>query len=322
MPPKRGGGAPAPAPARGGAGFAAANPDDDDDDVVVLAPPPPPAPRPAPAAAQGGGAEPNPQRTRREQFADIARSRAEFFAHGGGIGRAEPTSEDRAAAARAASRAAAAARGGGAAAAQDDDDEVDVVEEEEEESVAASASSSSAAGVRRRGASASGGWVGPFATATELMRNRDAALRAREEDLASDGLRPPRRRTLGPTGEASSSSSSSSSGLHPEDAEEGKGVDSARARGVRPSAYRPVWKPARPLPKYGDAAAAAAVDDDDREEDKEEESPGKGAAAGGRTPKTPAPARRAIAVAGPSGVRLGVPSLAALCIEKLTLYMK
>lgn len=286
---------------------------------------------------------------RREQFAEIARQRAEHFARGGAGNYGRPGARSSATSARNVSStvAAAPARPSGNASSMlqfrthGESPAVggDGADGEEQEDAGAGE-------VRHRGGRQQ--WPGPFATALALMQGRDAAARQREQEAdanadllgsaPSSSARKKRRGGVTSTGDADVADS--------DIAETGPA-----ARGIREADYTAAaWKPSRPLPGSGATSKApATAGDDDAMEDGGVGTPGGSGRKRGRgssstptagagtassglesSPGSGLPAadeasgsvRRAIAIAGPSGVKLGVPSLTSLCIDVLVRYMK
>jgi hypothetical protein len=262
--------------------------------------PPPAATASASSSSAAAGA------AMRETWANVARNRAAFFATGAGEGSDAGVAQRAAQAAAAAAQAAAAGPAGGAAADGADDDDDD--------DVGGSGGGGVAPGGRQH-------WPGPFSTARRLLQNRDAARAARES-----GAGRKRKRDDGSGGDGDDDDDDDDDAAAPADEEPLEG-------GVLMSDYRAKWKPARALPQYGGStggggggraasspAAAAESGSDDSAPPSPAASPGTG---GGKASSSSSEGRvrRAMAVAGPSGVRQSIPPLSVLVMEALIPYL-
>lgn len=164
-----------------------------------------------------------------------------------------------------------------------------------------------AAPVVQSGAAEPKSWPGPFATARQLLNNREAVKAAREAEGDTPGgkRKAPRGASPGPIKRSRSAEEGpddTAAGL--EQGEEEEPLEG----GVLVSAYRPSWEPSRALPMSLDADCAH------RGLDAADEAAGKGKGKSGDAGER---SRRAVAVAGPSGVRLSVPPLSVLVMDAL-----
>jgi hypothetical protein len=265
-------------------------------------------------------------RNRREQFAEIAQRRAAHFARG--LGQADGRRAD-----------------AGSDAEQDDSSAGDHSASEGDDGDA--------------GARPPSQWPGPWSTARALLRNRAAARAARDDDDGS-GSDDEAAAHGSAAAAAAPSSSSSARKRRKQASSAGPSFEAdpdaawLAARGVYADDFDATWAPAHAALAAEAAMAAsslAAGMPDTAVGDVEEDtngdgggrsakrarvsvaadgaasssSPAKAAAGGGggasaaTTPAKPA-VRRAVAVAGSSGVRLQVPSLSAMCIDVLCGY--
>ena len=228
--------------------------------------------------------------SRREVWAAVARNRAAFFATGAGSGSSDT----------------------GAA-----------------QAAAAAAASSSSVGPAPGGREH---WPGPFATARQLLQNRDAAKAARESESASPGAK---RKSGSSASGSSASKRARGAGSTAEKGDYDDGtteVDEVPLEGgIYPSHYAPTWQPSRALPGSSNSAAVddATISSDDGGPSptsspaaKSSSSSSKGAASNAKSDGTAERSRRAMAVAGRSGVRLSIPPLSVLCMEALNGFLQ
>ena len=241
-----------------------------------------------------------------EESADAAASAALPAEAAAGDATAPPRPSNRAAAAAqvARNRAAFFARGGGEGAAQrgegddddgaiecddgDDDDDVGATDDQPQES-----------------------WPGPWSTARQLLRDR-AAVRAAREEGGDDAL--PASVAAAP-GSNSRPSGSAGKKRKGRDIPATVGASEPTPMEQLRASFAPTWQSAwRGGGVDGGSDIASPTGANNR----------RGGSGGGdvSAPATSAaPTRRALAVAGPSGVRIGVPPLTILCLETLVGYI-